>query len=221
MSKIKCFSAAASVLLLLSACGKNETEYGAAGNHPVYNTERDFVTNSRDGIVPRLLFGGTGKRDRDEQDYPSHTDNAVYQGDGHSRRDQNYHEHLGRNNKQGGGMDVRSSYYTAYEGKLTERLERAAIQNHNVSTARAAVYQDRVIVAVILFKNSNKDKTSKELEKSLQYSAEGKAVTVVTDPGTYNRIDTLDNELRDGGPRSMVDSDLKDLFRNIPNRSSQ
>ncbi|MBM7691900.1 spore cortex protein [Peribacillus deserti] len=217
MIKKYSLAAAAFVLLFLSGCGgENNTEYGAAGNHPVYNTEKDFVTNSKDGIIPRLLYGGTGKRDRaNEEDYPSHPDNAVYQGDGHSRRDQNYHDHLGKNNKQGGAMDVRSSYYTAYDGKLTERLERAAIQNHNVSTARAAVYQDRAIVAVILFKNKNKEKTSKELERTLENSARGKEVTVVTDPGTYNRIDTLDNELRDGGPRTLVDSDLKDLFQNV------
>ncbi|WP_409289490.1 YhcN/YlaJ family sporulation lipoprotein [Peribacillus sp. SCS-37] len=205
------------LLLMVSAgCSQDDrAEYGVNGSHPVYEDGTDMVSNNAYGVIPRIFNIQSSHRDKPNQDkYYKDRNAAVYQGDGHASRDKNYHDHLGRA-KPGGAMSVRPSYYNAYEGRLTQKLERKAIQNHNVSTARAAVYKDRVIIAVVLFKDENKALTQKELQEALQSTAGGHELTVVTDRGTYSRIETLDNDLKDGGPRGLVNSDLKDLFRNV------
>ncbi|WP_051348559.1 YhcN/YlaJ family sporulation lipoprotein [Peribacillus kribbensis] len=200
--------------LLLAACsGQGKTEYGLNGNHPVYNSNKDLIANNKAGLIPRLFNITTGKRDTNQKnDFTSKKDgeDAVYQGNGHSNYDRNYHNQIGKPE----GYQVRSSYYNAYQGQLAEGLGRQAAKNHNVSSARAAVYKEKVLVAVILFENKNRKMTSRELERQLKAFAPGKEVRVVTDKGTYQRIVRLDNDLRQGGPAGPAEEDLKDLFEN-------
>jgi spore cortex protein len=130
-----------------------------------------------------------------------------------SNGDANYHGHLNDNTKK-----AKSSYYTAYEGDLTEKIGQVTGAVPNVEDVRSVSYGSNVLIAVDLTDFSKEEKTKRAIEKAVQPYLRGRSVTVVTDEGTFSRIRNIDNDLRNGGPRDRVDTDLSKLFQNLRNR---
>jgi spore cortex protein len=130
-----------------------------------------------------------------------------------SRSDANYHGHLDDNTRQ-----PNSSYYTAYEGQLADRIGDATARVNNVEDVRSVVYGSDVLIAVDLTDYRKEEKTKRDIERAVKPYLKGRSCTVVTDEGMFSRIRNIDNDLRDGGPREQIDTDLKNMFRSIRNR---
>lgn len=141
-------------------------------------------------------------------------DKNFYQKDNRfSRGDANYHGHLDDNTRQ-----AKSSYYTAYEGDLAEKIGEVAASVNNVEDVRAVVYGSDVLVAVDLTDDRREIDTIVEIREKVQPYLRGRTCTVVADEGTFSRVRNLDNDMRDGGPREHISLDVKGMFQNLKNQ---
>lgn len=131
----------------------------------------------------------------------------------YSHADANYHGHLDDQTRK-----ARSSYYTAYEGDLAEKIGDVTAKVPNVEDVRSVVYGSNVLIAVDLTNYDRDVETKADITKAVQPYLRGRSVQVVTDEGTFSRIRNIDNDLRDGGPRETIDADIKGMFRTLKSR---
>ncbi|MHC0035777.1 YhcN/YlaJ family sporulation lipoprotein [Pseudoneobacillus sp. C159] len=128
------------------------------------------------------------------------------------RTDVNYHGHLDRNNSP-----AKSSYYTAYEGNMAEKISHAAADVANVNDVRSVTFGNDVVIAVDIADNANKNQTKQAIRNAVRPYVKGRDITVVTDKGMFGRIRQIDNDLRNGGPRTDLDTDMRNILSNIRN----
>jgi spore cortex protein len=240
--------AACLLSLGLAGCGNNDEAavqernvektqpigYYSNENHD--NGEENFFSDN-DGPIPELLDHNFGTESqnrqerrsqileiRDENDNPENLttppmptpleQDMLRRDNQFSTNDANYHGHLNDNNNR-----ARSSYYTAYDGRLAEKIGNAAGSVHNVKDVRSVVYGDDVLIAVDLNDYLEEEKTKSQIKKTVRPYLNGRSATIVTDEGTFSRVRTIDNEIRDGGPRDGVNMDLRNMFRTIRNNN--
>jgi spore cortex protein len=142
------------------------------------------------------------------------TDRNLLQRDNRfSNGDANYHGHLNDNTNK-----PRSSYYNAYEGELTDKIGDVTGKVPNVEDVRSVTYGSNVLIAVDLTDFSKEEATKRDIKEAVQPYLRGRSVTVVTDEGTFSRIRNIDNDLRNGGPRDQINTDLRKMFQNFKNR---
>jgi spore cortex protein len=213
------------VVLLITACSQNESI-------PKKNKENSFqsvgYTNGgkgidHDGPMMELLDYSTGSADHiydnnfllpsghpdaygkytssPEKEYTNTNQNPYI-------RDINYHGHLNDESSA-----ARSSYYNAYEGRLADDVTRAADSVPNIRDARTIVDRNNIIVSLVLKNQDQREKTKREAEAAAAPYAKGRNLVVFTDIGTYYRVRSLDNDLRNGGPHDAVDLDTKDILK--------
>ncbi|MFD0047882.1 YhcN/YlaJ family sporulation lipoprotein [Actinomycetes bacterium NPDC127524] len=126
-----------------------------------------------------------------------------------STRDRNYHNH------EGVPQRTRSSYYTAYEGALVDSIVKKANSVQGVKDSRAIITRDRILVTLLVRNNQSPSDVKKDVRNKINKLSGKRELTVVSDQGLYYRVISLDNDLRDGGPRDMVLLDAQDLFDNL------
>jgi spore cortex protein len=231
----------ASFALSLTGCGTNdEASVQNRNNYNAqqvgYSTNEDQrgnarIINDNDGPVTEMMENTLGN-DRenngqnrnqqsrrqvgDENPYNptrpiAQTDRNFFQRDNrYSNGDANYHGHLNDNTNK-----AKSSYYTAYEGELTEKIGSVTGAVPNVEDVRSVTYGSNVLIAVDLTDYSKEEETKRDIRGAVQPYLRGRSVTVVTDEGTFSRIRNIDNDLRKGGPRDQIDTDLRNMFRNF------
>ncbi|MDE3839748.1 spore cortex protein CoxA [Bacillus methanolicus] len=192
------------------------------------------ILNDNDGPITEMMDHTFGAEDRDarrermrmlqvkdENGNPQNRsaplanyDRNFFQRDNRfSRSDANYHGHLDDNTRQ-----PNSSYYTAYEGELADKIGDVTASVRNVEDVRSVVYGSDVLIAVDLTDYSKEEVTKRNIRKAVQPYLKGRSCTVVTDEGTFSRIRNIDNDLRDGGPREQIDIDIKNMLRSMKNR---
>ncbi|AIE60879.1 YhcN/YlaJ family sporulation lipoprotein [Bacillus methanolicus] len=245
--KIFIVSFAALLTTGLTGCGNNDkaalqdrytNQVQPMGYYSNENHERGNgnvkILNDNDGPITEMMdhtFGAEGRNARREQirmlqvkdengnpPNPSaplaNYDRNFFERDNRfSRSDANYHGHLDDNTRQ-----PSSSYYTAYEGKLAEKIGDVTASVRNVEDVRSVVYGSDVLIAVDLTDYSKEEETKRKIRQAVQPYLKGRSCTVVTDEGTFSRIRNIDNDLRDGGPREHIDIDIKNMFRSMKNR---
>ncbi|AST06637.1 YhcN/YlaJ family sporulation lipoprotein [Anoxybacillus flavithermus] len=171
-------------------------QYGRYGTERLNGNVRQVRDN--DGPITEMLDRGMNRTTRTPQ-----VDRNF------SRADRNYHGHLNAMDER-----TRPSYYRNYNGALAEKIAKRAANVANVKDARAVVSGDRVVVAV-----STTEKNTARIERLVRqaiapYTA-GKTVRVVANESMYNRIRTLDNDIRDGGPMDQLERDIRDIFNDM------
>ncbi len=140
----------------------------------------------------------------------SDRDRGPFLQDGdYSRADYNYHNHIEMTRA------ARSSYYTSYEGQLAEKLAAKASKQEGVKDARVLIYNDQAVISLLINNYNDADEIKKSVQKAVSPLVENKKVYVLTDSGVYHRVLSLDNTLRDGGPRDRIKMDASDLFKNL------
>jgi spore cortex protein len=176
----------------------------------------DYSTGSADHIYDNNFFLPSGNPNEygkytssPEKEYSNTIQNPYL-------RDINYHGHLNDENSA-----ARSSYYNAYEGRLAEDVTRATGSVPNIRVARTIVDRNTIIVSLVLKNQKKRDKTRREAEAAAAPYAKGRNLVVFTDTGTYYRVRSLDNDLRNGGPRDMVDLDVKDILKSSNAQQNQ
>ncbi|HYK72626.1 MAG TPA: YhcN/YlaJ family sporulation lipoprotein [Pseudoneobacillus sp.] len=231
------FPLSAVMAIGLVGCGNNDkagvqNRNNAAQPMGYYSNENHKgnarVLNDNDGPVTEMMdhsYGAEGTRNvrkvgdgNGNSANPTlplaNTDRNLLQRDNRfSHSDANYHGHLNDNTKK-----ARSSYFTAYEGELTEKIGNVTGAVPNVEDVRSVTYGSNVLIAVDLTDYSREEETKRDIVEAVQPYLRGRSVTVVTDEGTFSRLRQIDNDLRNGGPRERIDTDLKNMFQTFKNR---
>ena len=228
----------------LVGCNQNEATdrnqsnisqpFGYYSNENHNNGGNAKIYNENDGPLVEIMdhsFGEEGQRSRNDQKKllmqkdeagnpgnptvprANYDKNFFERDNRYSRADANYHGHLDDQTRK-----ARSSYYTAYEGDLAEKIGDVTAKVPNVEDVRSVVYGSNVLVAVDLTNYDRDIETKAEIAKAVQPYLRGRSVQVVTDEGTFSRIRNIDNDLRDGGPRESIDTDIKGMFKTLKSR---
>lgn len=214
----------------LVGCGNNNegAQEGERGNQPLpigyYSNENheesggnaNWQNEDNDGPFTEIMdhtLSGEGKNRNMRGVNNQAAPDGEFRDTLFSRNDMNYHGHL---NKNDGG--ARSSYYTDYDGNLTKKVNQAAASVDNVADARSVVQGDKIVIGVVLKDANHIDETKSAVKNAVKKHVNGKSVTIVTNDSTYSRIRTIDNELREGGPKDQLEKDIDNLFQSVSNR---
>ncbi|WP_230129901.1 YhcN/YlaJ family sporulation lipoprotein [Bacillus sp. CECT 9360] len=136
-------------------------------------------------------------------------DGYFYHDSSFSTRDTNYHGHISK------PQTPRSSYYTAYDGRLVDQIRARANRVNNVNDSRAVIYKGDILVTALLEDISDPQAVRNAIEKSVRPLVGKHKLHVTTDQGVYYRSIALDNRMRKGDRRDMFDQDAADMFENI------
>lgn len=99
-----------------------------------------------------------------------------------STSDANYHNQLNQNiNNTGFSTDHKAL------ARISEKLRRKVSGTANVRDVRSVIYGSSVLIAVDLIDKSKADTTKKEIQKAVKPYVNGKAVTIITDEGSFSR----------------------------------
>ena len=123
-------------------------------------------------------------------------------------RDQNGQGHLDNSNQA-----TRQSYYNGNNGKMSERITQVAEDVKNVKEAQTVIYGNTVIVGVQLNDEKREDETKRTIQQAIESHVNGRRLHVITNDSQYSRLKTINNDLRNGGPKDEINKDLKDLIR--------
>ncbi len=173
---------------------------------PVPHIMNDYNNYYDNREKERLEHDGNPTVPIADRDYGWFAQDADY-----NRDDKNYHNHLVTT------RPARPSYYTAYEGRLAEKLSEAAEKDANVKAARAVINGDKAMIAVLISDFNKSKETKQRLEKQLTPLANNKKVFVLTDSGVYYYLQSLDNGLRDGGGSNIDQMKADNMLQDISN----
>lgn len=217
------------LLVGLGACGNNNEGaqegnrtkdplpigYYSNENHEESGGNANWVNEDNDGPLTEIMdhtISGEGQKGNMRSVGNNAAPDGEYGDTLFSRSDMNYHGHLNNNN---GG--ARSHYYTANDGNLTKKINRAAASVDNVSDARSIVHGDKILIGVVLKDRNRVDETKSAIKNAVNQHVNGKELTIVTNESTYSRIRAFDNDLREGGSKDQLNKEIDNLFRSIRN----
>ncbi|WML54179.1 YhcN/YlaJ family sporulation lipoprotein [Neobacillus sp. PS3-12] len=99
-----------------------------------------------------------------------------------STGDVNYHDHLSQNiNNTGTTTDPQNL------GQISDRIRQKVKNVKNVQDVRSVVYGSSVLISVDLKDKNKAASTKKAIRKAVQPYVNNRAVTVITDEGTFSR----------------------------------
>jgi len=99
-----------------------------------------------------------------------------------STGDVNYHDHLSQNiNNTGTATDPKNL------GEISDRIRQKVLNVKNVQDVRSVVYGSSVLISVDLKDRNKAASTKKAIRKAVQPYVNNRAVTVITDEGTFSR----------------------------------
>ncbi len=130
--------------------------------------------------------------------------------------DINYHGHLNNANST-----QRKSYYNGYDGKLAEEVTTAAKSVENVKDARTIIYENNVIIG-LQSRNGNLDEaTKRNVHQAIRHHVADRNIYYVTNESRFNALKIMDNDLKNGGNREQINTEIKNLIRSINNNHRQ
>ncbi len=169
-------------------------------------TRRMRTTNVNDGRYD----GPTGTYGYG-QPYSQQTEGIDKSNARLGENDRNYHGHLNSTRSL-----AKTSYYEGYPGDLTEKVASRVEGMEGVKNCRTVVDGNRMLVAV---NPSNTGMSEEELEKSvaqqIQPLTDKYDVQVEVDNGMYNSVRNIDNDLRHGGEKGLMRTNVNSLFESI------
>jgi spore cortex protein len=182
----------------------DDFRYGRYGTNAI-NYDNNYILSRRGPVTDyfatdnnRTGVPGVTRFDTDVPALPRNTDF----GDA----DRNYHGHLN-------SMESKTvpSYYRSYSGNLAETISRRADAVKGVNDARTLVYRNHVLVAIST-NDKQRDRIERLVAQAVAPYTKGKHVRVVSNPSMYNRVRTIDNDIRRGRPLKEIERDLKTIF---------
>lgn len=115
--------------------------------------------------------------------------------------------------------DHTSTYHEDYDGKLAERIANKVNDIRGVDDAHVILEDNNVIVGVDT-DESKKEELTKKVRETTANLAPNRDVKVVSDQKMVNRIENVDNDLRDGRAYTEVESDVRGISKDIVNAGS-
>ncbi|GGB49257.1 YhcN/YlaJ family sporulation lipoprotein [Fictibacillus barbaricus] len=110
--------------------------------------------------------------------------------------------------------DHASTYHEDYDGKLAERIAKQVNDIRGVDDAHVILEDNNVIVGVDT-DESKKDQLTDKVRKITAHMAPNREVQVVADQNMFNRIENVDDDLRDGRAFTEVESDVRGISNDI------
>ncbi|MDQ0219350.1 YhcN/YlaJ family sporulation lipoprotein [Peribacillus cavernae] len=208
----------------LFGCGVNDDggdRNQAANPAGYYSTEKDDLVSriNYQAPVPHMYKDMSAVERRQEAierrggnptvPLSNYGNGYFYQDSDYSTKDANYHGHLSK------PQTAHSSYYTAYEGRLVDKIRTRANDVNHVNDSRAVVYKGDVLVTTLLDDYNDHQAVRDAIEKKVRPLTGNLKLHVTTDQGVYYRSIALDNSLRAGGPKDIFNLDAADMFKNI------
>lgn len=218
-------SATIMMTLSLAACGTNEEGnqggqalpigYYSNEDHEEKGGHTNWLNEDNDGPFTEIMdhsFGGEGERNQLRALNNDAAPGGEYNDTLFSRDDRNYHGHLNEN--RGG---ARSPYFTGYDGARVKKINEAAALVVNVADARSIIHEEHLLIGVMLEDPSREQETKAKIKDVVEPFVEGKKLTIVTNDSMYSEIKTIDNDLREGGSKDVLDRYIKGLFSTLDN----
>ena len=140
------------------------------------------------------------------------TNDLGYKDDRYPTKDINYHGHTSKS------LPAKSSYYTSYEGKLVERINRQVNSVHHVKDARSLIIKEDIIVSVLLDDHREAKKVEVEINKKIKPFIKNRTLHITTNENNYHRTVRLDNSVRRGDSTDLLNLDATDFFNNHENQ---
>lgn len=108
-----------------------------------------------------------------------------------STSDVNYHGHLNQN-------IANTGYSTDYGSlkKVSDKIRKKAESVKNVQDVHSVIYGNSVLISVDFVDNKRAAETKKAIKAAVKPYVNGKAVTVITDEGTFSRDRNINFDLQ-------------------------
>lgn len=110
--------------------------------------------------------------------------------------------------------DHASTYHEDYDGKLAERIANKVNDIRGIDDAHVILEDNNVIVGVDT-DETKKDELTGKVRETVAKMAPNRDVQVVTDQNMFNRIENVDDDLRDGRAFTEVESDVRGIGNDI------
>jgi spore cortex protein len=205
--------------MVLAACGANRDDtISRAGYYS--NDKNDLVSRVNFQAPITHMYRDMNEVERRQEAIERRGGNPTiplsnygngyfYHDDTYSTRDRNYHGHLSK------PQTARSSYYHSYEGGLVDKIRGRANSVKHVNDSRAVIYKGEILVAALLNDYSDPQAVKNAIEKKVRPLSGKRKLHVTTDQAVYYRSISLDNGIRQGGPRDAFNLDAADMFKNL------
>jgi spore cortex protein len=110
--------------------------------------------------------------------------------------------------------DHASTYHEDYDGALAERIAKKVNAIRGVDDAHVILEDNNVIVGVDTRENK-KEELTKKVRETTAKMAPDRDVKVVSDQKMVNRIENVDDDLRDGRAYTDVETDVRGIMDDI------
>lgn len=175
--------------------------------------------NNNDG---RGLVGTNDDANRRQSPFMDRDDQVNNRNEGPitDMMDRDDHDQLGnnpQNNNRRGTMENRGNvgYYDGTDGKLARKVSDRVKDLKGVQDARTIVYGDQIIIGVDT-KNDNDRDVDRQVRNAVRDIVQTRNVTVVSDDDDmFNRIRTVDTNLRNGNGMDEVQSDINAILDDL------
>lgn len=115
--------------------------------------------------------------------------------------------------------DHNATYHEDYDGALAERIANKVNDIRGIDDAHVILEDNNVIVGVDTKENKREELTKKVRETTAKMAPD-RDVKVVSNQKTVDRIEDVDNDLRDGRAYTEVETDVRGIMNDIVDAGS-
>ena len=100
-----------------------------------------------------------------------------------------------------------------YNGNMNDRVTQLVGKIENVKEAKTVIQGNNVIVGVRLNDKKREGETIKNIQQAIQAQLNGKKLYLITNDRQFNRLKSIDNDLRNGGPNDELNLEINKLIQ--------
>lgn len=112
---------------------------------------------------------------------------------------------------------LHANFFELYDGDLSMEIEQLATTVVNVADAHAIIYQNKIILAVVLEDLTRARETKEKIIDVMDKYSNGKELHVVMDDHVYEQVQKIDERLRKGAPIAHVKQEIDKLLGTVSN----
>jgi spore cortex protein len=100
-----------------------------------------------------------------------------------------------------------------YNGDMNKKVTQLVENIENVKEAKTVIQGNNVIVGVRLNDKKREVETTKNIQQAIQAQLNGKKLHLITNDRQFNRLKSIDNDLRKGGPNDELNLEINKLIQ--------
>lgn len=105
--------------------------------------------------------------------------------------------------------------YTNEDGKTAEEITNRVKRMDNVERVSTGVYGDNVVIAVKTNAKTDEKALAEDVRKAAEPYAKGRNIYVTADEDMFQRVDTLNTQLRNGTATNDLNDDITNLVNDV------